>query len=128
MRGKKRSGGCFGQLYEIFPAVGIAPHLPHDTLHLFIVNKAVKSAHTMALDEGNHVISYRCEIVGNGRHILESCKPALYAVSHIRCQRRGLRSWAVWELEKRTAAGIRAERCHAIHRAVLPLSSASAFL
>ena len=72
MHGEERSACGFGQFDEILPAVGIVPHFPHDALHLFVVHVAVETAHTMAFDEGNHVVFYGREIVWNGRHRRES--------------------------------------------------------
>jgi hypothetical protein len=69
MHGEEGSAGALGQLDEILPAVGIAAHVPHDALHLFVVDEAVKATHAMAFDEGNHVVFKGGEIVWNGRHI-----------------------------------------------------------
>src|SRR3954470_23388418 len=58
MHGEKWSSCGFGQFNEILPAVGIVAHFPHDALDLLVVHVAVKTAHTVALDEGNHVVFY----------------------------------------------------------------------
>ena len=42
MHGQERSAGGFREFDEILPAVGIALHFPHDTLHLLVVHKPWK--------------------------------------------------------------------------------------
>src|ERR1044071_2267476 len=80
MHGEEGSAGSFRELDEILPAVGIVPHFPHDALHLLVVHEAVKTFHTVAFDEGNHIVFYGGEVVRNGRHRENSLKTALYAV------------------------------------------------
>src|SRR5262249_34850320 len=46
----------FGELHEVFPAVGIVLGLPTDTLYFLEVDEARETAHAVAFDEGNHVI------------------------------------------------------------------------
>ena len=66
---QKRRPRSFGEFNEILPAVGIVPRIPHDTLHLFVVHEAVKTAHAVTFDEGDHVVFYCGEIVRNRGHI-----------------------------------------------------------
>ena len=83
MHSQKRSAGSLGQFDKILPAVGIVAGVPHDALDLFVVHKAVKTAHAMAFDEGDHVVFYRAEIVRNGRHIRKTAIFLLYSVLKI---------------------------------------------
>src|SRR5581483_2655350 len=64
----ERSTGGFREFDKVLPAVRIVTHLPHDTLHLFVIHKAVETAHAMAFDEGDHVVFDCAEVVRNGRH------------------------------------------------------------
>ena len=85
VHGQERSARALGELDEILPAVGIIPHIPHDALDLFVVHKAVETAHAMAFDEGNHVVFYGREIVWNGRH--RQLEIIIVCRSEIGCQR-----------------------------------------
>src|SRR5215469_18791516 len=69
MHGQEGSSGRFGEFHEIFPAILILTRIPHDALDLFVIHVTAETAHSVAFDEGDHVVFYRGEIVWNGRHI-----------------------------------------------------------
>ena len=75
VHGKEGRGRGLGQFHEVFPAVGIVFGLPDDALHFFVVDVAVKAAHAMAFDEGDHVVFETSQVVGRRRHLFLHCMP-----------------------------------------------------
>src|SRR5437868_2242575 len=67
VHGEERRARVFGQLHKFLPAIGIVLRVPDDALHLFVIDEAMKAAHAMAFNVGDHVVFYGSQVVGN-RH------------------------------------------------------------
>ena len=65
---RKGAAAALASSTKSFQLSGLSSVFQIDALDFFVVHIAVKAAHAVAFDEGNHVVFEAGEIVGRGRH------------------------------------------------------------
>ena len=63
---RKGAAAALASSTKSFQLSGLSSGLPDHALHFFVVDVAVKAAHAVAFDEGDHVVFEAGQIVGGG--------------------------------------------------------------